>query len=66
MWALAGKYSAVGIEIAAAVGIGAGAGNYLDGRLGTSPWLLLAGFVVGAGAATQTILRVIRQARRER
>lgn len=64
MWALAGRYSAVGIEMAAAVAIGAVAGNWVDARLQTSPWALLAGFGIGIGAALKAVARVIRMHRR--
>lgn len=60
MWALASRYSAVGIEMAAAVGLGAIAGNWLDGRFLTAPWGLLVGFGIGLGAAMKAVARVIR------
>lgn len=37
------------------------AGQWLDGKLGTSPWLLLAGMMVGAGLGLWSMLRVMRQ-----
>jgi ATP synthase protein I len=63
MWALASRYSAVGIEMAAGVGVGAWAGNWLDGRFNSGPWGLLAGFAVGLGAAVKAVARVIRMRR---
>lgn len=65
MWALASRYSAVGIEMAAAVAMGAVLGNWLDGRYDSSPWGLLAGFGIGLGAAVKAVARVIRMHSRE-
>jgi len=60
MWQLAGRYSAVGIEMAIAVTLGSLGGHWLDTKLGTSPYLLLFGIVVGIGAAALTVVRVVR------
>jgi len=61
MWRLAGRYSAVGIEMAAAVVIGTLGGLWLDSKLGTEPYLFIFGLVVGVGAATKTIIRIAKQ-----
>jgi ATP synthase protein I len=60
MWKLAGRYSAVGIEIAVAVLLGVLGGRWLDGKLGTTPWLFWIGMIVGVGAAVRAVLRVVR------
>lgn len=60
MWMLAGRYSAVGIEMAAALAFGTIGGSWLDKKLGTEPVFLWIGIVVGLGAATKTIVRIIR------
>ena len=60
MWMLAGRYSAVGIEMAAALAFGTIGGGWLDKKLGTEPVCLWIGIVVGRGAATTTIFRIIR------
>jgi ATP synthase protein I len=65
MWKIAGRYSALGIEMAAAVVIGTVGGNYLDERLGTAPWLFWFGVVVGIGAAVQGGIRVARLKKRD-
>ncbi|HVZ49127.1 MAG TPA: AtpZ/AtpI family protein [Gemmatimonadaceae bacterium] len=36
-------------------------GQWLDRKLGTSPWLLLAGMLLGAGLGLWSMLRVMRQ-----
>lgn len=65
MWALASRYSAVGIEMASAVAIGAVVGNWIDNRYGFGPWGLLTGFAIGLGAAVKAVARVIRMHSRE-
>jgi ATP synthase protein I len=55
------RYSAVGIEMGAAVGIGAVIGSYLDRRLGTEPWLLLAFLGLGIAAAFRAFFRLVKQ-----
>lgn len=37
------------------------AGQWLDRKLGTTPWMLLAGMMLGAGVGLWTMLRVMRQ-----
>ena len=61
-WRLAARYSALGIEMAAALVFAVMAGAWLDGRYGSSPWGLLAGFTVGCGAAGLAIARLLRLA----
>lgn len=65
MWKVAGKYSALGLEMGIGVAMGAGGGNWLDERFGTKPWGLAVGFVIGIGAACTSAMRVVRQARRD-
>jgi F0F1-type ATP synthase assembly protein I len=45
-----GQYMGYGLTWALAVLLFLGVGAWLDGKLGTSPWLLLIGAFVGAGA----------------
>jgi ATP synthase protein I len=60
MWRLAGRYSALGIEMAVAVSLGALLGWWLDKRYGTQPWLLFFGLIVGVGAATRAVVHVVK------
>lgn len=60
MWRLAGRYSALGIEMAAAVAIGTLGGRWLDDHLGTGPYLFWFGLVVGIGAATRTVVYLVK------
>lgn len=65
MWQIAGRYSAVGIEMAVAITLPMLAGVWADKHWGTSPWLLVAGLVVGFGAAARSVWRVVKLARRD-
>jgi F0F1-type ATP synthase assembly protein I len=60
MWAAGGSIGAVGLEISLAIGIGYFGGRYLDGRLGTAPWLAWIGFAAGVGAGIKALIRVVR------
>ncbi len=64
MWALAGRYSGLGIEMAAAVAVGALGGRWLDNYFSTAPYLGIFGTVVGVGAAVRAIVRVVKQFRK--
>jgi F0F1-type ATP synthase assembly protein I len=48
-------------EAVLAILVAAGIGYWADGRLGTSPWLLLAGLVVGFGSFVLRLFRLGRQ-----
>ncbi len=65
MWRIAGTTGAVGIEIAAAIGIGYLGGNYLDHKFGTHPWLGYLGLAAGIGAAVKALARVTRAYKRD-
>lgn len=60
MWRIAGRYSAVGIEMAIAVALGTLGGTWLDDHFGTKPYLFIAGLVIGIGAAANAIVRVVK------
>ena len=53
--------SGLGIEVGAAVGIGAGLGYWLDQKLGTHPWLLLLFTGFGIVAGIKAVLREVRR-----
>ena len=54
----AGPFIGLGTTLAATVLAGLGVGYWLDGQLGTSPWLLLLGGTLGMGAALVHFLRL--------
>jgi F0F1-type ATP synthase assembly protein I len=60
MWGTAASASAVGIEIAVAIGLGYFGGQYLDRKLGVAPWLTWVGFAAGVGASIKALIRVVR------
>ena len=49
----------IGVELVAALVVGAGIGILLDRWLGTAPWLLVVFFVLGAAAGTLNVYRVM-------
>ena len=49
----------IGVEMVAGVGVGAGLGYLLDQWFGTSPWLLILFFFLGAGAGGLNTWRAI-------
>jgi len=49
----------IGIEMVAGVGLGAGVGYLFDRWFGTSPWLLIVFFFLGAGAGGLNTFRAI-------
>ena len=55
----AGPYLGLGTTLAATVAIGVGLGHWLDGRLGTEPWFLLAGGTLALGAALTYFFRKV-------
>ncbi|MEK7703325.1 MAG: AtpZ/AtpI family protein [Myxococcota bacterium] len=60
MWRIAGRYSLLGIEMWSAVAVGTLGGRWLDTHLGTSPYLFWFGLVVGIGAATRTVVHLVK------
>lgn len=57
--------SSVGLEMGAAVLIGIVFGSWLDGRFGTTPWLLILFIVFGFAAGMKGVMRYVRQADRD-
>lgn len=52
---------AIGIQFALSVFIGFGIGYYLDGFLGTSPWLTIIFLVLGVIAGFRELFRLARR-----
>jgi F0F1-type ATP synthase assembly protein I len=55
-----GQLSTVGMSFVLALVMGFGAGYWLDGVLGTRPWLSFLGFVLGVGAGVLNVYRVFQ------
>jgi F0F1-type ATP synthase assembly protein I len=53
------QYGGIGIMFPVAIAMGFLAGRWLDDRLGTGPWLSLAGFLFGVIAALRNLLRSV-------
>ena len=51
----------VGTELVAALVVGVGLGWFLDGWLGTRPWLMIVFFFLGAGAGILNVYRATGQ-----
>jgi ATP synthase protein I len=56
--------SSAGLELGIAVGLGAFFGAWLDGKLGTEPWMLLVFLLVGLAAGFRGVLRAVARAER--
>ncbi len=56
----------LGLTLAVTVLAGLGAGYWLDGRLGTRPWLLLLGACLGVGAAMVHFIRSVAGSTKDR
>ncbi len=57
-WKTVGSLGTVGLSFVLAIVIGTWAGHWVDGRLGTSPWGFLAGFVLGLAAGILNVYRI--------
>jgi ATP synthase protein I len=64
-WRALAELSSVGIAMVLATVIGLGAGYYADRWLGTAPWLLLTGLVLGIAAGFVTLFRSVKAAERK-
>ena len=51
-------FSQIGVTMAATILVGVLLGKYLDGLLGTTPWLLLIFSLLGVGAAIKTLFDI--------
>jgi ATP synthase protein I len=49
----------IGVEMVAALAVGAGIGWLLDQWLGTGPWLMVVFLILGMGAAVMSVYRVM-------
>jgi len=58
-----GPYLSLGTMFAASLLLGIGAGYWLDGRFGTSPWLTLTGLILGLALGVYNFIVVVVQNR---
>ena len=59
-WQLIGQLSTIGMSFVFAIVLGFGAGFWLDGVLGTKPWLAFIGFFLGLAAGVLNVYRVMQ------
>lgn len=64
-WKALGELSSIGLVLVVATVIGLVGGYYLDRWLGTSPWLLLLGLVLGIAAGFVNLFRSVSRADRD-
>ena len=62
---LIGQMSTIGMSFVFALVIGFGAGYWLDGLLGTKPWLSFVGFFLGLAAGVLNVYRVMQLANKK-
>jgi ATP synthase protein I len=60
-WAYAALFSEIGISLLVTTLLGVLIGYWADGQLGTLPVFVIVGFLVGAGAGTVMIYRLVSQ-----
>jgi len=58
-WAYAALFSEIGISLLVTTLVGVLVGYWADGQLGTLPIFVIVGFLVGAGAGTVMIYRLV-------
>jgi F0F1-type ATP synthase assembly protein I len=58
-WAYAALFSEIGISLLVTTLIGVLVGYWADGQLGTLPVFVMVGFLIGAGAGTAMIYRLV-------
>lgn len=64
-WKELGKHGTLGLEFALSVLVGLFGGRWLDGWLGTGPWLSVCGFGFGVAAGFRALWRALQQANRD-
>jgi ATP synthase protein I len=60
------NFSQIGVTMASSVFVGVMLGKYLDGFLGTSPWLLLIFSLLGVGAAIRVLFNISKDQKDEK
>lgn len=55
------RASAIGLQFVISITVGLLGGQWLDTKLGTAPWLLLLGLVLGATAAFRDLYRLAKK-----
>jgi F0F1-type ATP synthase assembly protein I len=61
-----GKFLTTGFEIAAAIGLGCAVGYWIDRKLGSSPWGVVAGTLIGATAGMYIVIKETMRMNRDK
>lgn len=64
-WKGIASYATVGLEFGLSLLVGLFGGRWLDGKLGTDPWLAIIGFCFGVAAGYRSIYRAAQAANRD-
>ena len=59
--AAAGRLGSIGIELGASIIVGLVGGHWIDGALGTSPWIALFGLTAGTIAGFRALIRTLNE-----
>ncbi|WP_255298472.1 AtpZ/AtpI family protein [Brevibacillus dissolubilis] len=59
-WQMIGLVSLIGADMAICVVSGVLLGQYIDNWIGTTPWLMLVGLLIGMGLGVYTVYRIVR------
>jgi ATP synthase protein I len=59
------RTASVGIEFSVSTVIGLLGGRWLDGKLGTDPWLMIVGLLLGVVAGFRSLIRTARRANQD-
>ena len=57
-----GRLLSSGIELGLSVVVGLLGGRWIDGQLGTEPWLMLLGLILGLIAGLRSLIKYAKQA----
>jgi len=60
LYTIYGVYASAGLQLAAVVVAGLVIGNYFDEKLGSSPWCVLTGTIVGTVGGFANFIRIMK------
>ena len=63
-WVIAGELTAIAFELTGSIVAGVAVGWFADRRLGTEPWLLIVGTLLGTGAGFYRMLQILQHVQR--
>ncbi len=57
-----GRFASLGVQLTASMCVLGYGGYWLDGKLGTYPWLMIIGLLAGAGAGFYSLILTVNKA----